>query len=101
MIGKSILISPTALLFQGSTPLSSTISRINSISRFLSMVFTCFCCSFEIKCLSRKSPIKVGDNLYRWKDKPCPLKGKTVITIGKSRVSSFIELINVKKGAKC
>lgn len=40
--------------------------------------------SFEIKCLSRKNPVKVGDYNYDFKDKACPLESKTMITLGNS-----------------
>ena len=39
--------------------------------------------SFEIKCLSKKNPVKVGDYSYDCKDKACPLESKSLITLGK------------------
>jgi len=38
--------------------------------------------NYEIKCLSKKNPVKVGDFFFFFKDKPCPLTSKTMITIG-------------------
>jgi len=38
--------------------------------------------SFEIKCLSKKNPVKVGEYSYDFKDKACPLESKTLITLG-------------------
>lgn len=38
--------------------------------------------SFEIKCLSKKNPVKVGNYSYDFKDKPCPLTSKTHIVLG-------------------
>ena len=38
--------------------------------------------SFEIKCLSKKNPVKVGDYSYDFKDKACPITSKTLITLG-------------------
>jgi len=37
---------------------------------------------FEIKCLSKKNPVKVGDYSYDCKDKACPLESKSLITLG-------------------
>lgn len=38
--------------------------------------------SFEIKCLSKRFPIKVNGNYLFKNDKPLPLTSKTLITIG-------------------
>mmetsp|Transcript_27881 Transcript_27881/g.24529 ORF Transcript_27881/g.24529 Transcript_27881/m.24529 type:complete len:153 (+) Transcript_27881:931-1389(+) len=37
---------------------------------------------FEIKCLSKKNPVKVGNYSYDFKDKACPLPSKSMVTIG-------------------
>jgi hypothetical protein len=37
---------------------------------------------FEIKCLSKRYPIKVNNFIYTCKDKPIPIGNKTFIAIG-------------------
>ncbi len=49
--------------------------------------------SFEIKCLSKKNPVKVGEYSYDFKDKACPLESKTLITLGKS-LENFERILN-------
>jgi len=52
---------------------------------------------FEIKCLSKKNPVKVGEYSYDFKDKACPLESKTLITLGGECFFFYLPNISVDK----